>query len=391
LIKGLVKEFIPPYHWQAKKAAIADVTGLSQGNAGKTVKHLDAAIRWLCAAHDATGRCGAARMYSLKKGWGAAYPETTGYIIPTFFDYAEKYDKPEIREHAVRMADWESEIQLPDGGVMAGIIGATPIVPTIFNTGQVIFGWIRAYRETGTEKYLDCAVRAGDFLVKAMDDDGEWRRYGSIAVDTEGINRYNTRVACSLLRVFAETGDEKYKKAAIKNIEASVAAQHENGWYPNNCLTDVDRPLVHTIAYATRGMLETGLFLEEEKYMYAARKTADALLKVQKIDHSLAGRYDKDWRPAVHWSCLTGNAQTAIIWFKLYKLIEDEKYLKASKNIIKFLKRTQNLKAKNPGVYGGIKGSFPVFGQYGPYEYLNWAAKFFADALMLHLELVEKE
>ena len=36
-----------------------------------------------------------------------------------------------------------------------------------------------------------------------------------------------------------------------------------------------------------------------------------------------------------------------------------------------------------PEIRGGIKGSFPIDGQYGQYEYLNWAAKFFADALMI--------
>jgi hypothetical protein len=32
---------------------------------------------------------------------------------------------------------------------------------------------------------------------------------------------------------------------------------------------------------------------------------------------------------------------------------------------------------------GGIKGSHPINGGYHPWQYPNWAAKFFADALML--------
>jgi hypothetical protein len=36
-----------------------------------------------------------------------------------------------------------------------------------------------------------------------------------------------------------------------------------------------------------------------------------------------------------------------------------------------------------PDVRGGVKGSFPVDGAYGPYEYLNWACKFFVDANLL--------
>jgi hypothetical protein len=33
-------------------------------------------------------------------------------------------------------------------------------------------------------------------------------------------------------------------------------------------------------------------------------------------------------------------------------------------------------------VRGGVPGSFPIWGGYGTYEYLNWAAKFLADALL---------
>ena len=38
------------------------------------------------------------------------------------------------------------------------------------------------------------------------------------------------------------------------------------------------------------------------------------------------------------------------------------------------------------GTHGGIKGSHPVWGGYDPFRYPNWAAKFFADALMMDLD-----
>jgi hypothetical protein len=40
---------------------------------------------------------------------------------------------------------------------------------------------------------------------------------------------------------------------------------------------------------------------------------------------------------------------------------------------------------------GAIKGSFPVSGEYGQYEYLNWACKFFIDSNMLEKAIREKE
>jgi len=49
-----------------------------------------------------------------------------------------------------------------------------------------------------------------------------------------------------------------------------------------------------------------------------------------------------------------------------------------------FVRRTVRLDAP-PEVRGGVKGSFPVSGKYGAYEYLNWAAKFFVDAMQLEM------
>jgi hypothetical protein len=40
-----------------------------------------------------------------------------------------------------------------------------------------------------------------------------------------------------------------------------------------------------------------------------------------------------------------------------------------------------------PQTRGGVKGSFPVDGRYGTYEYLNWACKFFIDSHLLELAL----
>src|SRR6266849_4267350 len=52
--------------------------------------------------------------------------------------------------------------------------------------------------------------------------------------------------------------------------------------------------------------------------------------------------------------------------------------------VLAFLKSTQNRTSPNLGLRGGIKGSAPGSGEYGRYEVLNWATKFFTDALIRH-------
>jgi len=48
----------------------------------------------------------------------------------------------------------------------------------------------------------------------------------------------------------------------------------------------------------------------------------------------------------------------------------------------------RTVKVEGPsGIVGGVKGSFPVNGWYGAYEYLNWAAKFSIDSNLLEMDL----
>ena len=378
----------------------AEVVGgylvIPRRDTGETSVSLRAAIDWICRAQDAHDDGGVARSYSLayhpffgRRGWIASYPETTGYIIPTVFDYAHESGREDLFRRAVRMADWECDVQMANGAVQGGTV-ADPPTPAIFNTGQVIFGWVRAFQETGNERYLAAGVKAGDFLVAAQEPDGAWRKHlsdyatGSIASYT-----YNTRTAWALLILGAVTGNDVYKRAAIRNIEFALGEQLPNGWFKNNCLYDPTRPLLHTIAYALRGMLEVGAALNNPVYIAAARKAADALLPKQRENGSLAGRFNDRWEPTVKYSCLTGNAQMGIVWGRLYQLTGDEKYAKGLVKANAFLKRVQWLGAGNPGLDGGISGSYPLHGRYGRFEVLNWAVKFFIDALTLEASLAK--
>jgi hypothetical protein len=352
--------------------------------------HLREAMAWLCRAQDANGDGGVSRSYALRymrahrrKGWLASYPETTGYIIPTFLSYAGLTGDTGFRERAIRMARWESEVQMESGAVQGGVIDFPP-TPAIFNTGQVLFGWSAAYRETGDDRFLTSARRAGDFLVQAQDADGAWRLHGS-RYARSGVNVYDVRSAWGLLEGYGVTHEPAHRAAVIRNLDFALTRQQPNGWYAECCLDDDERPLLHTIAYTMEGFLECGAALEEPRYIEGARKAADALVALQRPDGSLAGRFDREWRPAVSWSCLTGDAQTAIVWFRLAEITGDGRFSVAALRMVRYLCGTQNLTSGDPGIRGGIAGSRPIWQEYGKYEYLNWAAKFFADALLLRL------
>jgi uncharacterized protein YyaL (SSP411 family) len=347
---------------------------------------LQAAAEWLTRAQDVSGSGGVSAHYdAAKRQWAGAYPETTGYIIPTFFRYAEFSGDDEYRERAVRMAAWESDIQLPEGGVRAGTMDATQIVPTIFNTGQVLFGWLSAWQQTQDARFLDSAVRAADWLVAAQDPDGAWRRFAS-PFAAHAVNTYNTRVAFALAKAGHDLHEPRYLDAAVRNVQWALTQMRANGWLENNDLEDNDRPLTHTIAYATRGILEVGLITADSDFVDAASRMARAVTQSQRRDGALPGRLDSAWRAASRWTCVTGNAQMAIIWQRLAAETGDQSWKAAAESAIRFNLSIQNLTAADAGVRGGVPGSHPRSGGYMKHRYPNWAAKFFMDALMLQLK-----
>jgi hypothetical protein len=171
----------------------------------------------------------------------------------------------------------------------------------------------------------------------------------------------------------------------VRNLDFLLAQQAANGWFAECCITDPQRPLLHTIAYAMEGFLGAGTLLSERRYVEAARSAADALVGAQRADGGLSGRFDASWRSAARWQCLTGSAQTVLVWLRLFDLTGDRTYLDAARRGLMHLCQIQDVSAADPGVRGGLKGSDPIWGAYQPYLYPSWAAKFLADALLLYL------
>jgi len=297
-------------------------------------------------------------------------------------NYSRVYGDPDVRERALQMADWLVKIQLGCGGIRAGTTLDNPAVPTIFNTGQVLFGWASAYEEAQRRSYLQAMLKAADWLVEMQDADGAWRNGRSPHV-SYAVNTYNTRTAWSLYRTYELTGRAEYREAALRNVRWALTQRTSTGWLELNCLSDSVRPLTHTIAYAIRGILEIGISAADESFVRVARVAADALLRAQRSDGSLAGRYSEGWVPEVSWSCLTGNVQTAIIWGRLYQVCGEARYLDAVRKANRSVTSRVNLSASEPGIRGGVSGSWPLWGEYGKFQYLSWATKFFIDSLML--------
>ena len=362
-----------------------DRAGLPEFDPG-IERAVEEGVNWLCRAQDnsASQDGGVARDFSLLTGWNASYPETTGYIVPTLLEYARLRDDEEIRARARRMLDWLVSIQFAEGGFQGGVIGAQPVVPVTFNTGQILMGLASGVREFGDE-HLDAMRRAADWLVETQDDDGCWRKHATPFAEP-GEKVYETHVSWGLLEAARVEPDKGYGEAALKNVRWALRFQKENGWFDECCLSDPSQPLTHTLGYVLRGLIEAFLSTNDAGLLDSCRKTADALLGALDDDGFLPGRFDSSWRGTVHWACLTGSVQIAYCWLVLYEQTRETKYRDAAFAANKYVRRTMKVNGP-PETRGAIKGSFPIQGGYCTYEYPNWACKFFIDSNLFEQRL----
>ena len=347
-----------------------------------------AATNWLKTAQDITKDDGVSGWFSLVSGWRASYIETTGYIINTFFDLSEYFNDIELKERAIKMADFLLKMQLPNGAfrVYTPKENSSEKV-VVFDIGQDLLGVAQAYEVTRNKKYLNSAIRAAEFLLSIQEKDGSWIKhtYG------ETKHTYHTRVAWGILRVYQISGLSKFKVAAVKNLRWAQKQQLNNGWFKKNELPppNISVPYTHTISYAIEGFLWSGLILNDASLIKTALSGAVPLLNYYLKNNFLPGTFDRNWNSSDKYSCLTGNAQISLMWLELYKITKNKKFLHASVKMNNYLKSKQFKKLPLVGINGAIAGSDPIYGDllankgYCRLAYLSWATKFFIDALLI--------
>lgn len=333
------------------------------------------ALDWLLAAHARSTDGGVPAFYDLLRDrWAPSYPETTGYLIPTLLAAAKRYGYDAARRAALSMADYLLRVQTAEGAIP----GWGSITVYVFDTGQVLFGWLAAWRETGDARFERAMVRAADWLLAQQEPGGYWTRYQFGG----RVKSWDARVGWALAEVGLALGQPAYVAAGRRCLDWALTQQAADGWFDHVLLGPGLPPVTHTIAYAVEALLEAGLLLAEERYVAAARAAADALLARQRPDGSLSALWASGWRPLSRAVCLTGDAQMALCWLRLYQHTGEIRYLEAGRRALAFVAGAQRADDRWPPIRGAIAGSHPVWGQYLPWCYPNWAAKFFLDALM---------
>ena len=263
--------------------------------------------------------------------------ETTGYVIPTLYQFGEK-------EFAVELAKWEASCQREDGAA-AAVDG----VPYTFDTAQVIRGFLTVLDDVPE---LEVNLRrACDYVEGQIAPDGEVRTPSYDLwklADGSMLSEYgNLYVLPPLLEAGEKLGEGKYLAAAERGMNYFRSKPDLVEFKPELGM------LSHYFGYMTEALVDLG------ELALAGAGMAQAAAIQQ--ENGAIPAY-----PGATWVCSTGMAQLALAW---YKLGDPEPADRATDYLL-------TLQNESGGFYGGYgRGA-----NYFPDKEISWAVKFFLDA-----------
>lgn len=335
-------------------------------------------LKWLKQSTKATPEeKGSAAFYSLFSGWAGPYPETTGYLIPTLYDYGKALNDPQWTSIANDYSRWLCSLQLSNGAFPRSIDNEEPIV---FDTGMILFGLKAAWEHTGEDRFAEALQRAASWIADCMEPEGYWKQY----CFTPGFApAYHSRIVWALLEANKVLrSDELHSlagKAHVFHLKF-FSGNHgirEAGFSPGEAAT------THTLAYTLRGLLESAWILDDRDTIERTALAGNKLTELLKIKGRLAGAYDENWNGDYSFICITGHAQLSLFLGRLYEGTQNPAFLDGSRNLFEVIADAPS-KFPLQGIRGGIAGSRPFWGPYQRFRWLNWAAKFYLDAALMY-------
>ena len=335
-------------------------------------EHLDDSAKWLLFMQNSDG--GYSRKFSFISGRDKSYIETTGYIIPSLIEVGLHLNKKRYINSALRAGEWLLKIQNSDGSFSE----IDTNKPYAFDTGQCLIGLNYLYSYTKDDRYLHSAKKASYWLMSNQEDDGSWQ---SVAYNNEK-HTYYSRVASAMYRYGVISDDKKIRTSALKNIDWVLSNQLDNGYFKYSSFVETIPAYLHTLIYILEGLLDIYDITKDKKILDAILKNSENFKNINlHRDVILCSQYDKDFNCTNSQKCMTGVAQWVGVAIRLYQITQDDEYKQCAVNTLLYLKSKQ---LKSSIMKGGFSASIPFWGRYGSFDFVNWTNKFFIDSMILY-------
>lgn len=267
----------------------------------------------------------------------AAYPEVTGYIVPTLVNYG-------ARDLAGRCLEWLLSVQQPDGSFLEPDCGKK----FIFDTGQALRGLLAMSDDEPAAE--EAARKAAVYLQREMEvggTNGFGPRYNELWTEIpEPIHLY---VLPPLLTAAERFGLPDLRQGCLSCLEHYL--------HHPEALRLAD--LTHFLAYQLEALIDHG---QPER----ASPVLERLAELQQKDGAVRGR------EGVRWVCTPGLLQLAICWYKVG-------WHEPADLAVEWAERHQLAS-------GGFIGSYGNGASYFADREISWAVKYYLDAHRLRLE-----
>jgi uncharacterized protein YyaL (SSP411 family) len=276
---------------------------------------LDAALGWLGLAHETTGGAGVSGGFSLLSGWEPASDEAAAAAVQALLCAAAGGARDAL-PRACRLGDLSIEAGRRDAALLRA--------------------WLELHEATGDRGYLDAAARAADDAVRS----------GGGTPDAD--------VSASLLRLGRLLDDESFVSTARGRLEATLSMQGENAWLGRAPAPRSSREIAQTLGGLVTAYEESG----DERLLEATLRACETLIRKLEVNRRLAGAYDAAWKP-VGDECLAGTAQLGALWFRVYELTGDPRFLNAGLKAVDHAASRQ-ARLRWPPVHGALPGADPI-------------------------------
>lgn len=286
------------------------------------------ALLWIVDNHLPTGGI------RVQSGDRNAYPEVTGYLVPTLIEYGHS-------ELAAELVRWLICVQREDGSFTDPAQGEK----YVFDTGQALRGLLAG--RSLVPQAEEAARRAAEYLREAMIDGGRGGfpvRYAGSGCP-ESVHLY---VLPPLMEAAGALHLPGYRAAAERCL---------NYYVRHSDFLRVD-DLTHFLAYEIEALISLGRCVLAEPVL-------NELEKQQRPDGSVRGA------GGVRWVCVPGLAQLALCWYRLGRW-------EPADRAMEWLDRHQTSR-------GGFRGSHGWRASYKPRVEVSWANKFYLDAHRLRV------
>jgi hypothetical protein len=333
------------------------------------------------------------------RGWSHAYPETTGYLIPSLYDALtwRTARATQIRTLIAGLVDWLLSLQMDNGAFPGGHVADDgrwylttldylrrspgPPRPSIFNSAQILRGLVRHVAATGDPRSLAAVRRCCGYLAGMVGPDGRW---GKDAYAGGTSPAYFAYAAAPIIAAATLVEDEAARRAAVRTLDRVLAQTDATTAFPAGMGFQARSfAHTHTVAYTLQGLLEAGDHLGRagDQFTGQALRSLDRILLIAERRKRLPGGFDHGWRGEWNYACLTGDCQMALCFLTAHERTVDARYLNAACRLYSGVARSQRLD-------GAIPGSRPIWGRYMRFRRPNWAVKYFLDlSLGLHARL----